>query len=120
MRRPSARMQPHTVTATYNSWGADMDGGRRVVGTRTASGLACFVQPGKARTIIETADETGLRRVTEFNPTQVYFVDDPGLSVDDLLTWVDAAGRTHTYRVVGYYPPCGTAVVWHAACEERI
>lgn len=113
-------MQPHVVSATYQAWDADMDGGRLARPESQASGLRCYVQPGKARTIVETSDEMGLRRVTEFNPTQVYFADDAGLSVDDLLTWVDAAGRTHTYRVVGYYPPCGTAVVWHAACEERI
>ena len=120
MRRPSARMQPHVVSVTYNVWGTDQDGAPKIVGTRGGSDMSCFVQPGKAQTLVETSDEMGLRRVTEFNPTNVYFVDDAGLSVHDLLTWTDAAGRVHTYLVVGYYPPCGTSVVWHAACQERI
>lgn len=113
-------MQPHVVSATYQAWDADMDGGRLARPESQASGLRCFVQPGEARTLITTSDEAGTRRVTEVNPTNVYFVDDAGLSVKDLLTWVDQSRRTHVYQVVGYYAPCGTSVVWRAACEERI
>jgi len=120
MRRPSARLQPHVVAATYHVWGTDMDGGRRVEGSRVASGLPCFVQPGEARTIITTSDTAGTQRVTEVNPTNVYFVEDARLSIQDLLTWVDTSGVTHVYQVVGYYPPCGTSVLWRACCEERI
>lgn len=122
MRRPSARMQPHVVAATYNNMDVDMDGGPRArrVNQSRAGALPCFVQPGEARTIVETSDDVGTRRITELNPTTVYFVDDAGLEVKDVLTWVDASGRAHVYNVVGYYPPCGTSVVWRAVCEERV
>lgn len=115
-------MQPHVVTATHNQLDTDMDGGPRVDVQAQAirTGLRCFVQPGQSRTIVETNDEAGLRRITEFNPTTVYFVDDAGLKVDDVLTWVDGAGATRVYAVRGYYAPCGTSVLWHAVCEERI
>lgn len=111
---------PHLVTATHNTQGTDQDGGRRVASSTTRRNLRCFVQPGKAQTVVTTDDAEGLRRVTEFVPTAVYFVDDAALSVDDQLTWLDASGNSHVYLVVGYYPPCGTNVFWHASCEERV
>lgn len=117
MRRPSRRAQPHVVTAVYNTQGTDQDGGRRVASSVRAN-LPCFVQPGKAQTVITTDDQEGLRRVTEVVPTVVYFVDDAGLSVNDQVVWVDAAGGSHTYLVLGYYPPCGTSVFWRASCSE--
>ena len=122
MRRPSVRCLPHVVTATYNRLDTDDDGGPRAQAKNqtTRSGLRCFVQPGKSTTLVQTSPEEGLRRITEYNPTTVYFVDTAGLKVDDVLTWVDMAGVTHTYVVRGYYPPCGTSVLWHAVCEERI
>jgi hypothetical protein len=113
-------MQPHVVSVKYNHFGADEDGGRRVAAPGTGVGLRCFVQPGEARTIVDTADATGQSRVTEFNPTKVYFVDDAALSSQDLIEWVDAVGVNHIYLVVGYYPPCGTSVMWNAVCQERV
>jgi hypothetical protein len=115
-------MQPHVVTATHNRLDTDMDGGPRVdVENQTIrTGLRCFVQPRKAETLVETNEETGLRRITQLVIADVYFVDDAALEIKDVLTWVDLAGRTHVYDVIGYYPPCGTSVLWHAVCEERI
>jgi hypothetical protein len=120
MRRPSSRMQPHVVTVSLNTQGADQDGGRRVDSTKTARSVRCFVQPGKAQTIVETSNSEGLQRVTEFNPTSIYFVNDAGLNVHDVVTWAEPSGKTHVYLVVGYYPPCGTQVLWRASCEERV
>jgi hypothetical protein len=113
-------MQPHVVAVTRNHFGADQDGGRRVASTETPVGLPCFVQPGESRTIIDTSDQTGLNRVIEFSPTKIYFVDDAFLSSQDVITWVDASGKSHDYQVVGYYPPCGTSVMWNAVCQENI
>jgi hypothetical protein len=115
-------MQPHVVAATYNRFDSDMDGGPRAQAKNqtTRSGVSCFVQPRKAETLIETNEETGTRRITQLVLADVYFVDDAALNSDDLLTWNDSGGRSHVYRVVGYYPPCGTSVVWHAVCEEQI
>lgn len=118
MRRPSARMQPHVVAVVHNSQGTDQDGGRRVKSSSRSS-APCFVQPGESRTVIDTSDGSGLSRVTEFNPTKVYFVDDAGIAVNDVIEWTDAAGRPHSYLVVGYFPPCGTSVMWVAACQEQ-
>jgi hypothetical protein len=111
-------MQPHVVTTVVNRQGSDQDGGRRVASS-TRSSARCFVQPGESRVIVDSADQTGVSRVTEFSPTKVYFVDDAGLKVDDQIEWVDASGKNHIYLVVGYYPPCGTNVMWVAACQER-
>jgi DUF1365 family protein len=113
-------MQPHVVTVTRNHHGADQDGGHRIASSSDVVGLRCFVQPGEARTVITTDDQTGLNRVTEFNPTKIYFVDDAALKIQDVIAWVDAASRTHTYVVLGYYPPCGTNVMWNAVCQEQI
>jgi hypothetical protein len=113
-------MQPHVVSVEHGHFGADQDGGRRVASSSETASLRCFVQPGEARTIVDTADRTGLSRVTEFNPTKIYFVDDAALKSQDRIDWVDASGRNHVYLVVGYYPPCGTSVMWNAVCEERI
>lgn len=120
MRRPSARVQPHVVTVTHNHAGADQDGGRRVASSSDSAGLRCFVQPGESRTVIDSADQTGLSRVTELNPTKIYFVDDAGLKLQDVITWVDESANTHSYVVLGYYPPCGTSVMWNAVCQEQI
>ena len=61
MRRPSPRMQPHVVSATYQAWDADMDGGRLARPESQASGLRCFVQPGEARTLTAETPKTGDR-----------------------------------------------------------
>lgn len=119
MRRPSPRMQPHVVAVVRNREGADQDGGRRVVASSRLT-ASCFVQPGESRTIIDSSDATGWNRVVEFNPTKIFFVDDAGIRSQDQLEWIDAAGRIHVYLVEGYYPPCGTNVLWHAVCKERI
>lgn len=120
MRRPSARMQPHVVSVTHNTQATDADGGRRVISSQVVTGLRCFVQPGIARTIIDTTDLTGNNRVTEFNPTRIYFTDDAGLKVDDQITWVDHTGRTHVYLVVGYIAPAAPMAPWRAECKENI
>lgn len=112
-------MQPHSVVVVHNHHGTDQDGGR-LIATSTRSTARCFVQPGEARTIVDSSNETGLSRVTEFNPTKIFFVDDAAISTQDLIEWTDLAGRSHVYLVVGYYPPCGTNVLWHAVCQERI
>jgi hypothetical protein len=113
-------MAPHVVTITRNTQGTEEDGGRRVASATTATSLRCFVQPGLARTIIDTSDATGNSRVTEFNPTRIYFLDDVGISVQDLISWVDHAGVTHTYQVVGYIAPAAPFAQWRAECQEKI
>lgn len=112
-------MQPHVVTKIDNTFGADQDGGLRVASSAMKRNIKCFVQPGRAQPIVETSESEGTRRVTVFVPTTIFFIDDADLTIYDQLVWTDAAGRCHTYLVVGYYPPCGTNVLWHAACEER-
>lgn len=120
MRRPSARCQPHAVTITYNTWNTDQDGGRKVKASSTKNGVACFVQPGESRTVMETSDAAGLRRVTELTPGKVFFVDNVFLRIDDFITWIDSSGGTHNYIVLGYNGPCNTSVLWMAAVEERV
>lgn len=120
MKAPSARCQPHVCTITYNAWSTDQDGGRRVPSTRTASNIPCFVQPGKSQTVMESSEEGGLRRVTEISPGNAYFVVDVGCKTNDLIQWVDAIGRTHTFIVLGYSIPCGTQVLYVATIEERV
>lgn len=120
MRRPSSRMAPHTVTVTRNAFGADQDGGARVASSSSQQSLRCFVQPGIARVVVDTSDETGLNRTTEFKPTRIYFLDDADLKVDDLVTWADHVGRTHVYQVVGYTPPATPMAQWLAECQEKI
>lgn len=112
-------MQPHVATVIRNTERGDQDGGR-VVTESSRSSAPCFVQPGESQTIVDTTDHAGLNRVIEFNPTKIYFVDDPGLKTQDLIEWVDASGATHVYLVVGFYPPCGTSVMWNAVCQERV
>ncbi|MDR3582575.1 MAG: hypothetical protein P4L67_04850 [Candidatus Pacebacteria bacterium] len=119
MRRPSARMAPHTVTVQHNAFGADQDGGARVASSTSSQSLRCFVQPGEARTIVDTSDETGMNRTIEFNPTKIYFLDDADLSSKDVLVWVDGAGRTRIYQVVGYTAPAVPAAQWWASCQEK-
>jgi hypothetical protein len=119
MRRPSARMAPHTVTVQRNAMGADQDGGMKVASSTSEQSLRCFVQPGEARTIVDTSDDNGMNRVTEFNPTKIYFLDDADLSTRDLVTWVDVAGRTRIYQVVGYTAPAAPAAQWWASCQEK-
>ncbi len=120
MRRPSARCQPHVVTLTYNTWDTDQDGGRRVDTSSTRSNVPCFVQPGEGRTILETSDADGLRRVTEFTPGKVFFVDNVSLKINDFVTWIDTTGDTHNYIVLGYNPPCSTSILYVASVEERL
>lgn len=112
-------MQPHQIAKVGNKFGTDQDGGRLVASSATTSGLRCFVQPGKAQTLVET-DDKGNNSVVQLVMASIYFVDDAQLKVHDLLEWVDSSGTTHNYLVVGYWPPCGTSVCWHASCEERI
>lgn len=121
MKAPSARCQPHVCTLTYHVWTTDQDGGREIVtGSRTASNIPCFVQPGKSRTVMESSDQGGLRRVTEISPGEVFFVVDVGLKTNDLIQWVDAVGRNHTFIVLGYSIPCGTQVLYVATIEEQV
>lgn len=120
MRRPSARCQPHVVTITYNSWDTDQDGGRKVDTSTTKNNVPCFVQPGESRTIMETSDAGGLRRVTELTPGKVYFVDNVKIKIDDFITWVDTSGDTHNYIVLGFNAPCSTNVCYMASVEERL
>lgn len=120
MRKPSARMAPHSVTITHNHFGADQDGGMRVDSASNVANLPCFVQPGIARTIVDTSDETGDSRVTEFNPTKIYFLEDANLTTRDLISWVDHVGRTHNYQVVGYIAPATPFAQWRAECQEKI
>lgn len=81
-------------------------------------GHPAFVQPGKARTVVETSDDAGLRRITETEPSNIYFDRDVGLSVRDSILWMSSAGTGKTYTVLGYHEPCGATSVWMAACEE--
>ena len=120
MRHPSGRMMPHQVLVTHNIFGTDVDGGRKIVGTRPVKNVPAFVQPGKSRTIVETADETGYRRVTETNPTRIYFVSDQSLEVQDMISWVDSLSVTHNYIVTGYSEPGGLTSFWMADCDEVI
>lgn len=119
MRTPSGRCQPHYCTIVYNSFPTDEDGGQYATPRINRGGIPCFVQPGEAKTIVETNEDGGTRRVTEIVTGKVYFVTDMRLGTHDLITWVDQSSVTHTFLVVGYHPPCGTEVHFVADVEER-
>ena len=59
-------------------------------------------------------------RVTEFTRYTVQFDTDLGLSVHDLVTWIDPADVTHSLLVIGYNPVAGRPGCWVADCEERL
>jgi len=113
-------MQPHKVTITYNTWGTDIDGGRMVTSSRILAQVPCFVQPGKARTIVDTSDERGFRRVTEIVPTRVFFVSNVSVNIHDLIQWVDGMNVKHNYAVIGFIEPGGLNSFWRADCQETI
>lgn len=120
MRAPTARCVPHIVNITHNAWTTDQDGGRKVASTVIQNQVPCFVQPGQARTVMETSDEGGLRRVTEIVPGKVYFVSDVGLKTNDLIAWLDTTNIIHNYIVLGYQQPCSSGSLWVADVEERL
>lgn len=121
MRRPSARCIPHTATLIYNAWKTDDDGGLQIdsVKTRRVPGVPCFVQPGGGKRIVDTTDSNGLRQSIELNPTNIFFVTDVKLRVDDLIQWVDQSGVTHYFAVISYTKPCGTQYHFCASTQER-
>jgi hypothetical protein len=68
----------------------------------------------------QVSDRDGVERGTEISPGNAYFVVDVGCKTNDLIQWVDAIGRTHTFIVLGYSIPCGTQVLYVATIEERV
>lgn len=103
----------------FNVWTTDVDGGRKISTTSERTSVACFVQPGVAKLIIEESDQSGTRRVTETTPAKIYFVDDPDVNAEDLIYWVETNGRFHWYKVLAKNPPCGTEVMWVCEAEEN-
>lgn len=102
MRSPSSRCLNHTVTLTVNTWGYDVDGGRTITSTSTTTGVACSFSPGETDRV---ADEYG--RVSEINPALFIFGTNPGLSVDDSITY-----GSDVYAVVGVQDNAGRAAAW--------
>lgn len=121
MRNPSSRCWPHEVTLTRQSWTQDADGGR-LAGTPTiVRQVDCLVQPEPPERIVSTDPDTGLRRVTEVIPGQIIFPENPRLSVDDLIQWVDdEEGETHQYQVKSQRSASELGSVWAVRVEEKI
>lgn len=119
MRTPSARMQPHVVTVVRKAFDTDPDGGARA-SPLAPNSLPCFVQPQPARTVTTIDDAPATLRYTQVIPANIYFVNDADVAIKDTIRWTEANGRTHSYFVMGYHPPCGTTILWRAECEERV
>jgi hypothetical protein len=119
MMEPTPFLIDDTVKLTLNTWGRDADGSRIVASTVAVPDVPCVVLPGPPRVERKTDPDTGLDRVTRATPYTVEFPLDVGLNVEDLITWVDPADRTHTLIVAGYNPPAGRGGFWVAACEEH-
>jgi hypothetical protein len=118
MRSPSARCWPHEVALTRNVWGQDADGGRTVSSTTTSSQVDCSVQPGDPERLVTIDPETGLRRITQISPCKIIFPENPKLSVDDLVTYVDDDRQTHVYQVKGTLPAAFVGSVWEVRTVE--
>ena len=118
MRTASGRMYPHTVDLVLQTWQTDIDGGRQVSSSVTVQSVACLVLIGKTDTVVEDADETGTRRVTQIRPTTIHFPSPADLHSDDLINWTDSFSQPHTFRVTGFSPPADGGNYWVATCVE--
>jgi hypothetical protein len=123
MPTPTSRCFPDTASHVYNTWGNDVDGGRMLSSTITRSGFECAVQAGEPTTRVETALETGLRRVTFFTPFLVIYPENPKLNVHDVILWTDNDSDpenpvVHTIIVLGSRNPAGVGSVWGVVGEE--
>lgn len=120
MRSPSPRCWPHEVTLTRNIWGQDADGGRTVKSTRISQQVDCMVQPAEPERLVTADPDTGLRRITEIIKTEIIFPENPKLSVDDLVAFVDDADQLHNYQVKGTLAAAFLGSVWKVHTVELI
>lgn len=113
MRRPSPRLRRTSVTLTFNIWGTDVDGGRTITSTTTAT-ATCSAFPKPAERVIGDDD-----RITSVAHWEFHFTTDPGLKVDDLVTVVDGA-RTHIVKVEGTEDASQQGVSYVVTGMERV
>lgn len=107
MRSPSARCLANTVTITNRTW-SNVRGVRTVSSSMTRS-LPASVQPAAAEEVPDHLRATAV--ITHI----VIFASDPGVKVQDTITW---QGRTLLVRGPAS-DQAGRAAAWVAYCEEQ-
>lgn len=106
-------MRPTQVTLTFNTWGTDVDGGRKITSTTTQA-ATCSAFPKPAERVIGEDD-----RITSVAHWEFHFTVDPGLRVDDLVTVVDGT-RTHVVKVEGTEDASQRGVSYVVTGLERV
>lgn len=119
---PDPGMFPHEVSITRNTWGEDLDGGIMPASSVTYADWPCFVQAEAPKSVAEDDIGTGLRRHTKVTPYAIQFREDPKLSIDDQITWIDDTGDdvpgVHFITVTGNQDVLGLRGVWEVKGEE--
>jgi hypothetical protein len=113
MRRPNVRLLPNTVQHQTGSFTIDAAGGRVFTAVNIGSTIKCSVQPTSADDVPDH-----LREEAETFYT-VYFPDDPGVSIRDLLIWIDPNPDKILY-VLGVMNRAGISNTWEVLCGERL
>lgn len=118
MRSPSARVLANYVSLYRFTPPVDADGAVQgddaAYTTVIANAVKCSVQP-------QSPDRmTDQERMSAKSVWLIIFASDPGVRLNDRVTWVDTAGTTRKLIVTLARDLAGRGGAWEVRAEERV